>query len=83
MIGPPCTCDEALDTRVGRLSERLKHVCQELDVPYLPLFLPLQGNAVWRLEAGHGDGLHPNRAGYFLITEAVLNWQPWRRWINP
>ena len=83
MVGPPCTGDDALDARVRILSERLEQACQELEVPYLPLFLRLQGNAVWRLEAEQGDGIHPNRAGYAMISEAVLNWQPWRRWLEP
>ena len=83
MVGPPCTCDDALDARVGTLSERLEQACQELRVPYLPLFPQLRGNAVWRLEAEQGDGIHPNRAGYGLIAKAVLDWQPWRNWIEP
>ena len=82
MLGPPCTGDAVLDDRVGRLSRRLEHACNELAVPFLPVFPLLEASEVWREEAEQGDGIHPNRGGYALITQAALDWQPWRDWMN-
>jgi lysophospholipase L1-like esterase len=60
----------------------LFHVCKEVRmVPYLPLFELTQGDAVWRREAAQGDGIHPNREGYALVAEAVLNWPAWQKWV--
>ena len=81
MIGPPCTGEAFLDERVRRLSDRLGPICQELSVPFLPIFSQLESTAVWRDEAQQGDGIHPNRGGYALIHETVLQWQPWREWL--
>jgi lysophospholipase L1-like esterase len=48
----------------------------------LPTFRPVDTSQVWRREAAQGDGVHPNRGGYTLIYQAVLNWQPWRDWVT-
>jgi acyl-CoA thioesterase I len=81
MVGPPCMGDVSVDERVRRLSGRLATLCDELSVPFLPIFPLLEGAEVWRIEAQHGDGVHPNKGGYALIYEAVLSWQPWRDWV--
>jgi lysophospholipase L1-like esterase len=81
MVGPPCTGDAALDERVRRLSDRFAMLCEELTVPFLPVFEQIAGNEVWRIEAERVDGIHPNRGGYALIADAVLNWQVWRDWV--
>lgn len=82
MVGPPCTGDTALDQRVVHLSGRMEVVCGELSVPYLPIFHYLEGKEVWCREAEQGDGIHPNRGGYELITQAALTWQSWCEWIS-
>lgn len=81
MIGPPWTGEASLDERVRRLSDRLGPICHELSVPYLPIFSQLVDVEVWRDEAQHGDGVHPNRGGYAMIYDAILHWQPWREWL--
>ena len=82
MVGPPCTGDADLDQRVGGLSDRMEFVCRELSIPFLPIFPRLGSSEVWRREAEQGDGIHPNRGGYALVTQAVLSWQPWRDWTS-
>jgi lysophospholipase L1-like esterase len=82
MVGPPCTGDARLDERVQCLSDRLEALCRELVVPMLPTFRLVDTSQVWRREAAQGDGVHPNRGGYTLIYQAVLNWQPWRDWVT-
>ena len=81
MIGPPCTGEAALDLCVKRLSGRIGLLCEELSVPFLPVFKHVEGRDSWRREAERGDGIHPNREGYSLIYDAVLMWQPWRDWV--
>jgi len=70
-----------MNERVGRLSDRLGPICQELSVPFLPIFPRLTGVEVWRDEARRGDGIHPNRVGYALICDTILHWRPWREWV--
>ncbi|MCJ2121790.1 GDSL-type esterase/lipase family protein [Methylobacterium sp. J-077] len=82
MVGPPCAGEAALDERVSRLSGRLDALCRVLSVPYLPIFPRLAGAEVWRMEARRGDGIHPNRGGYTLLHQAVLDWPPWRDWVT-
>ena len=71
MLGPPCTGDAALDGRVSNLSKRLEHACNELEVPFLPVFPLLELNEVWRKEAEQGDGIHPDRRGYELRSNGA------------
>lgn len=82
LLGPPPTCDAALDGRVELLSDGLQRLCRELAVPFLALFPLLRPSGLWHREAEEGDGIHPNRGGYALIAEAVLAWQPWRDWMD-
>ena len=81
MIGPPCTGDASLDERVKCLSDGVEAICREMAVHVLPVFRLLDTSEVWRREAKQGDGVHPNRGGYAMIYQAVLNWQPWRNWV--
>lgn len=81
MIGPPCTGDASLDERVKRLSEQMSVLCHELSVPFLPLFDRMNHSAIWQEEARLGDGIHPNRQGYALISQAVQQWDAWLAWL--
>lgn len=81
MIGPsPLSFDADSDGRVAALSERLRRVCEEIDVPYLPVFPSLTASAVWSSEAARGDGTHPNRGGYSELAAIVSKWSAWKRW---
>lgn len=81
MVGPLCTGDASLDERVKSLSEGIEAICREMAVQVLPVCRLLGTSEVWRSEAKQGDGVHPNRGGYTLIYQTVLNWQPWRDWV--
>ena len=83
MVGPPCTADAAQDERVQRLSDKMAAACDDVGVPFLPLFATLRGHPVWRRDAERGDGIHPNRDGYSLIYDAVRAWPAWREWAPP
>ena len=82
MLGPPWTSVEDIDERNGALSRRLERLCEEIDVPFLPLYESLKGNAVWAKEAEAGDGIHPNAGGYELISKAVAGWDAWQGFVR-
>lgn len=77
MVGPPPIDDEAVNARIAALSEALARVCAPLDVPYLDVFTPLVGHAVWRRETALGDGAHPGAAGYEALADLVWAWPAW------
>ncbi len=81
MVGPPCSRNAAVDTRVSRLSDRLAVLCEDLAIPFFATFQLTHGNAAWHCEAGQGDGIHPNRGGYDLLYGALLGWNAWREWV--
>jgi len=50
----------------------------EMDVPYLDLYTPLGADSAWAESLRHTDGLHPNAAGYELMTAHICGWAGWR-----
>jgi len=50
----------------------------ELGVPYLDLYTPLGADPQWVDSLGRSDGLHPNAAGYELMTAHICDWSGWR-----
>ncbi|GAB7328373.1 hypothetical protein MBLNU13_g00357t1 [Cladosporium sp. NU13] len=82
MLGPPWTSVEGIDERNGALSSKLAKLCEEIDVPFLPLYESLKGNGVWAREAEAEDGIHPNAGGYGLISKAVTEWDAWQGFVR-
>jgi lysophospholipase L1-like esterase len=82
MLGPPWTSVEDVDERNGVLSRKLGELCEDIDVPFLPLYEKLKGNEVWAREAEAGDGIHPNSGGYELISKAVVEWDAWEGFVR-
>jgi acyl-CoA thioesterase I len=81
MIGPPPTADPELNQCVERLSTRLKELCEDLSIPFLSTWNHLISSDIWMREVAAVDGAHPNGAGYAILADLVLNWQPWQSWI--
>lgn len=82
MLGPPWTSVEDIDERNGDLSRELETLCDEIGVPFLPLYESLKGNGVWAREAEAGDGIHPDAGGYGLISKAVAEWDAWEEFVR-
>jgi len=81
MIGPPPTADPELNQRVERLSTRLNELCEDLSIPFLSTWNHLISSDIWMREVAAVDGAHPNGAGYAILADLILNWQPWQSWI--
>lgn len=82
MVGPPCTRDAALNLRIQSLSDKLQAFCEGQELPFLPLFERTSRSRLYRDDLAQGNGLHPNRAGYGVIYQAVRDWQFWREWTS-
>jgi acyl-CoA thioesterase I len=84
MIGPPAVADNrAANQRIGALSTEYSRLCDDLGVPYLDMCRVTLAASVWAEEALAGDGVHPNRGGYSLVADAVVNWTAWSVWTAP
>ncbi len=60
--------------------EITKHLCQELEIPYLDIFdLWMRRGELWRHSCLTVDGLHPNSKGYEELLEDVTNWDALRK----
>ncbi len=82
MVGTAPVADLEQNQRIARLSTAFASVCDEIDVPYLDIFTPLQTSEVWIKEALANDGAHPRAAGYAELAQLVQNWQPWLSWFK-
>jgi len=85
MVGPPPVAAEAeRNAEIVRISEGIARVCADLGIPFIsaatlaPAFY-----AKWRAEAEAqaGDGIHPNRAGYAALAEAIGRSGVWKAWL--
>jgi acyl-CoA thioesterase-1 len=83
MIGPSIVADDHdANARIVALSADYAGVCERIGVPYLDTCQVLLASPAWTREALAGDGAHPNRGGYGIVTDAVSNWSGWRRWFD-
>lgn len=82
MVGTPPVGEIEQNRRIARLSAAFASVCNEIDVPYLDVFSPLQASEVWINEAKANDGAHPRAEGYAQLAQLVQNWQPWLSWFK-
>jgi lysophospholipase L1-like esterase len=82
MVSPPPTADSERHGRVQELSENFAAICQDLDIPYLDVFMPLLSSTAWMTEVKAGDGSHPNAAGYAELAQLVQNCSSWSNWFN-
>jgi acyl-CoA thioesterase I len=83
MIGPFSIIGEPdANDRIGALSADYAKLCDRLAVPYLEIFRLTLSSPLWMQEVIAGDGAHPNRGGYTLVADAVVNWSAWRAWIE-
>jgi lysophospholipase L1-like esterase len=82
MIGPPPTSDDELNARVVHLSDRLGALCDDLSIPFLSPLQRLLSDETWRRDVEAGDGAHPNSSGYAVLAGLIMEWPPWRAWVN-
>lgn len=82
MVGPPPIADIAQNLRIARLSVAFSVICNEINVPYLETFTPLQASTTWMHEAAENDGAHPSSLGYAELAQIVQNWSCWLSWFN-
>lgn len=82
MIGPPPVADDDHNSRITTLSEQFRHLCSELDVPYLDILTPLRRSVTWMQEVKAGDGAHPDSAGYAELARIVRSWSAWVNWFE-
>jgi acyl-CoA thioesterase I len=83
MIGPGTVADESeANERIQALSTDYAKLCERVGVSYLEVCRLTLASPVWANEALAGDGAHPNRGGYALLADAVVNWPAWRAWTN-
>ena len=79
LFAGPCGATRPdLAAGVPVVNAALMDVCAEVGVPALNLFASLSENPVFLREVGAGDGAHPGAQGYDLITELVLDWEPFQ-----
>lgn len=80
MISPPPIADRSQNLRTAQLSTQLSALCDQLAVPYLDVFTPLQQSDCWRHEVEIGDGAHPAAAGYATLASMIEEWADWKAW---
>jgi lysophospholipase L1-like esterase len=81
MVSPPPINDVEQNLRTQELSSRIALLCQEINIPYLDVFTPLQNSSIWLEEVAAVDGAHPGAAGYGELAILVQNWSIWSDWI--
>jgi lysophospholipase L1-like esterase len=67
-----------------RYKEATHQACLKRQIPYLDIFdLWSKRGAGWLVQHLCQDGLHPNAAGYRVLLQDVLNWEPLDRLTTP
>ena len=82
MVGPPPTADDEINGRAAKLDAEFSGLCEELNVPYLPVTESLARSGVWTAEATENDGSHPRSGGYAELATLVDNWWAWKAWFD-
>jgi lysophospholipase L1-like esterase len=82
MVSPPPIGDRPQNQRTQRLILSMMEICQELHIPWLDVFTPLQQSNVWMREVAANDGAHPFAGGYTAFSELVLAWEAWQQWFS-
>lgn len=77
VVGPPPADDADHNTRVARLSERMRDAAGRLGVPYVATLPALIDDRIWRDEARDNDGAHPRAAGYARLARIVAASGAW------
>lgn len=77
MVGPPPIADADQNRRTQHLSEQFRLVAEEVGVPYLDVFSPLERSATWMHEVVQIDGAHPQAGGYVELASLVQAWSAW------
>lgn len=67
-----------------RYKEATHQACLKRQIPYLDIFdVWSKRGADWLVQHLCRDGLHPNAAGYRILLQDVLNWEPLDRLTMP
>lgn len=82
IVSPPPIIEVKQNSRIETLSQELAIICEQLNVPYLDVFTPLQKSEIWLKEVAANDSYHPNAAGYLEFANLVQNWNAWQNWLN-
>ncbi|MFB2837559.1 GDSL-type esterase/lipase family protein [Floridanema evergladense] len=82
MVSPPPITEVEQNSRIEALSQELAVICEQLNVPYLDVFTPLQKSEVWLKEVAANDSYHPKAAGYSEYANLVQKWDAWQSWLN-
>lgn len=71
---PPPVLNEEVRSRVDALSEALKRLCAEMDVPCHDLNAALQASQPYLDSLQRSDAVHPDSEGYGLMADIVGQW---------
>ncbi|XPV75451.1 MAG: GDSL-type esterase/lipase family protein [Desulfovibrio sp.] len=74
LIGPCPVADEEKSAQCKELSDAFATLCEELNIPYLPVYDFVVGSPIYKADLEQGDGIHPKTPGYSQIAQAVLEW---------
>ncbi len=66
--------NEAIEVYSRAYNEKAR----EMDIPYLDLYAALKDDAGWDKALRDSDGLHPNAAGYDIMSDLICDWSGWR-----
>ena len=64
----------------AELNAAFADLADEIGVPYLDLFTPLDSDAEWDRAMDEGDGVHPTAGGYAALARRIGDWPAWRGW---
>ncbi|HEU4542496.1 MAG TPA: GDSL-type esterase/lipase family protein [Jiangellaceae bacterium] len=84
VVGPPPLGDAALTARIAAVDEAFRDVCNGRGVPYISTYERLIRRPSWQ-RAKAADGIHPDRAGYAMLSRIVLDggWSSWLDMLSP
>ena len=77
MVGPSPIADSDQNRRTQYLAEQFHLVAEEVGVPSLDVFSPLERSATWMQEIAQLDGAHPQAQGYAELASLVQSWSAW------
>ena len=80
VVGPPPLGDAAQTARIAMVDEAFAAVCARWDIPYISVYDRLLRRPTWR-RATAGDGIHPDRAGYAMLSRIVFD-GGWATWLS-
>ena len=72
LVGPTPVGDNRHTDAIAERSDRLRDLCETLDVPFVSVMKPMQESATYRQALKDGDSIHPSAIGYAALAECIL-----------